>query len=375
MAAEEMRRLIMLVEGQQYLGENDGIGRRSLFRSAAAMAAVAALPAQVRQDAARLIGEEGPDLLRVALDVVENGIDSDAFTRLDAWKEVPEETDLLDFFPGSLQDRAMMIMTGESSVEDALERMEDLRAQGLDQQVELVRRAWEGMGSMRDHPYHDQWSRIHRAYQLTKKHPDVLEPGRLAAAWDAIRDFLPDDLSGERVGGYAAGGSGIEDLRHELELANQHVRELEDAIAREGGDIPGWLKGHQAEVLAARDHLERLLRVREKTSPARVSPRKPATLEPSAGTAAKKSLSPVMRAVSTMLNALKPSVRVDDRVLRALSSLTPDSLKRDAQPRGEPTPKALPADAPAALPAPDATPAALDIGQAADRATVRPKTG
>jgi hypothetical protein len=66
MAASEIRSHIALVESyNQGISEVDAT-RRGLFKSAAALAAVAALPQQVRTQAVELIQQQGPELLQAA---------------------------------------------------------------------------------------------------------------------------------------------------------------------------------------------------------------------------------------------------------------------------------------------------------------------
>lgn len=440
MDAGDMRRHIALVESyNREISEVDST-RRGLFKGAAALAAVAALPPQVKTQAVELIKDHGTELLQAAIDAVKHGVDQSdiSWVREMAveWMYGTTEDRPLDMFPSNKYGDAVRSITGidDPRSDAARARLDDiLSGMHPDKLFELLRKTWKDVG-LGDDP---SW---YHYYQMTKRYPNVIDNDDPDGTWDLLRDFLPADRRQPGffpdVDHHSLPISGLDRIIDSLEYAREDLAqspndpELRAEVAR----LEKLVKDHQAaqkhlgtqapqmsqerlaallddarnrlqDRLNAIENLKRnitnpsahwdqatrernaayarkeIARIKERDIPERQakidrilelakrygfdldakssaaqqvsrtpSPSAPPAASPAVGT--KQMLTPVLRAVDTILNAFKRVDKVSNAALEIIKDVKPGNvqvtLQRDAgqEPQAPQQPAALPAPEP-----------------------------
>ena len=200
MSAEELRRYIMLVESATVQVAEAGISRRGLFKSAAAVAAVAALPQQAREQAVELIKSAGPELVQAAQAIHDSGLDD-----ADALGYAHSRLAIMfgERIPNlSLFDTEFMDENHYNKIQDALYRLtgkerpdtnEDWRDDELwssikrmppDARMELFNKAYVEAGAG------TEW-KAHTLYRIFKRFPSVLNLKNIDRSLLAASSLLP----------------------------------------------------------------------------------------------------------------------------------------------------------------------------------------
>jgi len=344
MSAEEMRQYIMLVESARTRVAEADIGRRGLFRGAAALAAVAALPQKAKEQAVELITKKGPELLSAVIDAVESGVNlNDIYWVNDMLHYYGEEVHPLDIVPDQHRDDALKYATGQDldgdpATEEDEERFNDmLYKMSDDERMELLRKTWYHVVPGDD----PSW---YYYYQMTKRYPSLLGKGNPYEEWDLLRDFLPKDRN-RRGFVQHNDNSGLDNIRAELEYRKTQLARGVDAT---------WLEPEikRLEQLVKDHGTTQQHRLPQGTAQAKhtdaksTTPSVPKLQAPPIGTRAL--LSPVLRAADTILKAFRRVDQVSNVALDMLKDLKPEDIKLTMQQDAGQEP----AQQPAALPAP-----------------------
>lgn len=352
MSANELRKHITLVESY-----NNGITeidatRRGLFKSAAALAAVAAIPAPVKAQAVELIKDKGAEFLRLVIDVIKHGITFKDIDYVDEFgmeyygERGMRDPHPVDIFPNNKRRAAIRHITGIDPGEDTYvpaytgdpdEDGEDhklnilpdweKRLRGImgkmtdDQKFELLKNTWQAVGLGNPGFYH--W------YMIKKKYPEFEweTPNML---WARLHDFMYPSKDGTKPG--------LSQLQIELS-------DVESYLAKIPNDP------------AAKDRVEYLKKaIRDYEAASKMLGHKgtggatPAATRQggSAGVGTRALLSPVLRAVDVMFQALRKVDKISNSALDVLANVNPDNIKVALEPKtsaaGQPTgPRALPA--------------------------------
>lgn len=339
--------------------------RRGLFRSAAAMAAVAAIPAAARAQAAELIRNNDPEILRAAIAVGKAGINHDTFEATRLIMDAPITGSGPERMFGDRWDDAVRHMTGHEVDEGGHEEFHEIiENMDPDQVFDLLKRTWTALG-MGDFPHH-------RAYQLIREFPGVLgmEGGHSSHSWDLIRDFLPGSLDHDphfRHGHHLRGDtrSGLERLEQNLARDMEFLKRYPDNIY-----VRNQVRKHQQQI----DQIRQAQKIAGTTArgPASSTDQSTAssTGQSTAGGTkprAEKRLSPVMQAVDTIFRALRRTDRIPDVALDMLAKLDPRNIRIGMD---DPAAVGKEPSAPAALPAPQP---GIDIGLDRQPSTVGKK--
>lgn len=355
MSAEEMRQYIMLVESARSQVAEADIGRRGLFRGAAALAAVAALPQGPKDQAIKLIKDQGPTLARAVASVKDAGLKYSHFGYLSIMSGNlnDDDIDVMGIFPDRV--RALEELTGaklSGLVDDPKTRhtyqddlpddpryrramaqvLEKLGSLDIDGRMGLIDSVWKRLG-LGDDPYM-------KAYQLCKEFPRVLPLDDPDLIDDIMVDFVPGFRgAGTRV---PTSGEGINNLRLSLSYYQDQEREAVESGNKELADKARREQEHFAHLIA--QHGGMTGSSTQKASPAD-HPRTSA------------SPTSLLRAVWTVLNAFRSDKVVNKDSLDMLKDIKPEDIKLTMQQDSGQEPEAP--QKPAALPAPGSK---IDLG-------------
>lgn len=371
MDASELRRHIMLVESyNRDISEVDAT-RRGLFKSAAALAAVAALPQQSKQQAVELIKDRGPELMQVVLDAIKYNITKDDIDYVEEFGQQyygeGEDPHPLDIFPENKQAAAAMHITGwnpnthpdmyttpydpdedagdpgddddeyrDIDTRSPVQKRVDEILGGLDedQKMELLRKTWQAVGLGNDpgwYHYYDMWKR----YPETMRNME-----HTAGFWKLLQDFMPQQGQGH---GTSHGHEGLEFMKDRLAKMKNRLATERNPYSRQ------W----------AQDQIEKLEKmIRDHVTVGRMMGQSAAATRSSASPTGQspastgQRLSPVLSAVDTILKAFKRADKVSNAALEVLKDINPADIKvtmqRDAgqEPATPQQPAALPAPTP-----------------------------